>query len=1684
MPRPASVPPLPLDADLAGPLEQQLTTPTVLEVALRDSGDSELVGRAANMEEQLAAALAEVQGLPMGSAAHAKAASIAYELGHWYERLLFDEARAVRAYGQALALDPSLRVNLWAIRGLFYRRSLWPNLDKLIEAELGHAQDDSDRAELWLERATIYARQQQLAAAVAATDRACELDRDNPAPLLFLERLLLGVGLDEPAQWLSGVTPRERLLDVYKQFAQLAHAPARRSATWLRIAELAAPVDWPRAEAALARARDLIPHADNALVVAAAEVRIMRLRADAAHAQPAHAAALERLGNVYAAQLGAAVTDTATAPAPTEREQALRDEIAALWRNAAAKIRATEPERAWALLTRAAQLNGTDPLVNADRTELAETLGHFEALADLVAPDAETEQRAGQTMRRAEALLRSGAVDEAAAVAAELTRRLPDSLPVAILHERIALARGDMFAMAMALRRIGELIAVDSASASAAMFCAAAALCEDVSIARDLLGKAIELRPSFAPAWQQLVDFEVTHGNHIEALHRLGFGRAPSNPGLACPWSFEERYRRALAIAMTAGDLVAAAEIETAWLVQRPDDVAARWRLDALCLATGRVYDRIHALLEIARREPAPGRAALAYGEAAVELQRAIAGAAEPEANELRRALIDALYQLNTHAPDDDAAHVVLLAALFDQEEYLGISDVSLQRARRCSDGAEARRAFMLALLGASAAGQAGGGRRQAIVAEWLGRMPDDDVAHAEAAWLASERGDWGSAAEAWRVVADLQIGAGDARQHALLASFLFADASERAGRNALAHEGYRKLAEHAGAEHASAIVAVAQLALAETPQASQPGRNADPDTVLQQFANVGPFAAELAERNAWQALASGAAPAAQEWFTRARAAAPDRNGPLLGQALAAGVAGTPHSTGPALQTLARRIGEPQVASALHLRAAANAIASGQLSTARIEVAAGRLVNGANLLAVRLAAHLHAVAFTEALASRVPVGQVAACAEDAARAFAAVAGNAMGGEHCMWAFEQAVALAAAGAHRDAARVLVNLLSLHPAHIGALTLLGALARRNGQWRVAADTAAALGDALEDVTNRLAAWREAVALYDGENATARDPERAIACYLRILSLAPGADEFTPLLRLVRASRELRLADEILARRIAWAETAHVDNHTLAQLWWERALVAGEPGTTVERARALVCLENVLHYEPFHPEACWQRGELARADSELAITYTLWRRAIAHGPAPMARERQLTLVKMLEHEAGDDTAALDALCDVARAHPEDVPLHERTLALAERVAAWEIAVEELAILAPLRSDKTRAAADFTKLANYAREKLGAHDRANAALAEAFARDPLNVGLAQALREHAPQATRVTLAHDLQARLIAASSVEPPREARFRELAQVAEWTQDNDLRLLAEQVAATLPAWGAGFAGEAQPSAHANGPAWPNVAATSWQRDFAPALGATFLRSAEGMICRDVWRALAAVIAEAQQYTIARFGFARGDRIAQKKLPLRFAPLAAICTHLGITEADLYVSETRLGTARAWLEDAPLWLLGADIAAAHTASQRYALAHSLYLGAHGAAALEEISDAEMNLLVIAALRAVDVVPPSELTLHAPKSEALLQERLKLMKKLGRRERNLLAGLGTKAMALAELGQYRAAVQCEAARFATMIAGDIATCTSAAPPAVRRELPTWYVSDAHRAARIKLDFAGGARL
>ncbi len=158
----------------------------------------------------------------------AHAAMLAYELGELYERRLADEARAVKAFGRAHTLDPSLRPNLWAIRRVFYRRALWPNLAKLIDAEAAYTKNDAERADLLVERARVLAAANELDEARAVLEDAVKMAPAHQGALLELERAAARAN-DVPA-----------LLDVWERLAEAVELPARRIGYWLEVGRHAA----------------------------------------------------------------------------------------------------------------------------------------------------------------------------------------------------------------------------------------------------------------------------------------------------------------------------------------------------------------------------------------------------------------------------------------------------------------------------------------------------------------------------------------------------------------------------------------------------------------------------------------------------------------------------------------------------------------------------------------------------------------------------------------------------------------------------------------------------------------------------------------------------------------------------------------------------------------------------------------------------------------------------------------------------------------------------------------------------------------------------------------------------------------------------------------------------------------------------------------------------------------------------------------------------------------------------------------------------------------------------------------------------------------------------------------------------------------------------------------------------
>ncbi|HRC58833.1 MAG TPA: hypothetical protein PKU97_23075, partial [Kofleriaceae bacterium] len=443
---------------MAAPLESLLENPTAVDRAADELTDAGAERRAEELSRKI-----EDSDDP-------STALLAYELGELYERRLADEARAVKAYGRALVLDASYRPNLWAIRRVFYRRKLWPNLIKLIDAELRYVRSDEERADLLLEKARILAHQlADFAGARAAAEEAVAVAPGQQLALLELERLV------------AREQDLAALKDVWERLAEAAAHPARKVATLLDVARACGPDELARALAALdAAAEAAAGSAGGAEGISGSDEvdleRVARERVRICEAAGAHGeivSAIDKLvavllrgfgpAQVAAPALEAGEGSSSTRDVP-DRATALRLEIVALRRYQAQLLRKEAPQRSWDLLQDAMVLAPGEPILLGDLTDLAEELGRFEDLAELVANwqaiEGDPNRGLVLSIRRADALLRGGRRDEAKALLASLDATAPGFIVLTSAAERDALSERDGAGLASALARAAAAAAL------------------------------------------------------------------------------------------------------------------------------------------------------------------------------------------------------------------------------------------------------------------------------------------------------------------------------------------------------------------------------------------------------------------------------------------------------------------------------------------------------------------------------------------------------------------------------------------------------------------------------------------------------------------------------------------------------------------------------------------------------------------------------------------------------------------------------------------------------------------------------------------------------------------------------------------------------------------------------------------------------------------------------------------------------------------------------------------------------------------------------------------------------------------------------------------------------------------------------------------------------------------------
>ncbi|HMG21716.1 MAG TPA: hypothetical protein VK607_10380, partial [Kofleriaceae bacterium] len=1175
------------------PLESHLETPTVLDRALDELGD-------AGGEKRAEAMALELEAASDGPAA----AMLAYELGELCERRLADEARAIKAYGRALSIDPALRPNLWAIRRVFYRRALWPNLVKLIAAEVDYARDDYERADLLLEKARIAAEHMNDAGeARAALEEATRIAPQHQAALLELERIVARAG-DAAA-----------LLDVWERLAEAVEYPARKIAYWLEVARGAAVADYGRAQAAFDQAAALAQGGPTAERIARE-----RLRLAEAHGAPGDvAAAIEALAGQLVAALGGGDPAPLSAGEPTERAHLLRRELVALRRRQAQLARGDAPERAWDVLQQAIAMAPGEPLVLSDLTELAEELGRYEALAELVQSWQSVEGDPGRAMvlsiRRADALLRGGQRDQARAVLASLEASAPGFIVLTSAAERDALARGELgdlartYLAAAHAALLGTWLGpgqqpVPDPGAAAALYVQAAELLayevggvEALDEARGALGKALEAVPDHAVALEALTELDDTTGNVAEALARLRTQAAAAEGDAR-----RALVERAIRLARSHGELEAVVQLETELVELAPSDLQLRWRLEATLSQLGRDDDRAQLLTELAAVEPDAMRRGTALLAAARLRER---GGAVEQATELYRQVL-ALW------PEDTFARESLIDLLRAQEKWTELVTERRTEARALPDGAAARRALREAAwvleirLGDTASAAQ-------VYDEWLIRMPEDRTALEGAARCRASFGDRLGEVTARRAIADIDPSPES--------QWLLGRALERSGQFDDAADVFRGLAvrDESSVAATSAALALADLASARADTvmrveatASLAGRTTEPR-----------LGGALAEDSGWMyALVLEDFERAQQSFAAAITLEPSRRGALLGAALVAARRLDPPALSAAYDGLAASVEMPEAAAALHLRAAAMAAATGDLELANQRVAAARIAAPDDTSALLVLAETGAIPVVESSADNASVIDALLARAEVLELRSALADDPA--SRSSWELDRAEALELAGRLREAGTVVAAVLASQPGDLRALEALRRMARRAGDTPVWANASYQLARVIGDRTARLALLRDAVRVFDA----AETIDLAIAAYRRILQADPGAPELPRLLELLRSRADVTSLVALLSDRLAWLEAeaeaeAEAGNSggekQMVPLLLERATVLHGLG---DQVAAMADLDALLDRAASNVETLRFRADLAMNAGDVDAAIALWRRCLSAETRPQRR------------------------------------------------------------------------------------------------------------------------------------------------------------------------------------------------------------------------------------------------------------------------------------------------------------------------------------------------------------------------------------------------------------------------------------------------------------------------------
>jgi tetratricopeptide (TPR) repeat protein len=788
----------------------------------------------------------------------------------------------------------------------------------------------------------------------------------------------------------------------------------------------------------------------------------------------------------------------------------------------------------------------------------------------------------------------------------------------------------------------------------------------------------------------------------------------------------------------------------------------------------------------------------------------------------------------------------------------------------------------------------------------------------------------------------------------------------------------------------------------------------------------------------------------------------------------------------------------PETAAALHLRASAIAAAGGDLELANQRVAAARLAAPDDTSALLVVAESNAAPPIGNAETKEPggvdwsapgsggaVGAEQARAIDALLARAEVLDlrSALADDpaaRASWELDRAEALELAGRLREAGGVVAAVLKTQPDDLRALSALRRMTARAGDKPTWARASYQLARIIGDRAAKLALLRDAASVFDPatRGAPGASAEFAVAAYRRLLAIEPGAPELEKLLAVLRERADIRGLTAALTDRLTWLEAEQPDGvqAQMVPLLLERATVLHGLG---DYRAAMADLDALLERaSPNNVEALRFRADLALNAGDVPHAIELWRRYLAVETRPQRKaEVELQLAGVLAENVNDLAGAIEQLSSVLAANPDDLQLHERVLGLANRASDWPRAARALEALARLRSSPADKARDELRLGLMQRDKLNDRAAAKKTLERARKLDPINLDVVRELSELLEGAARSTMLAEAAASVRASIAAGPGRTPLYERLAQVTGWQSDVDAR------------WSALVAVEAlgTPSADQR-----QVITQGRQRVITPGrtklddAARAQLRGPLGGALAELWRAIAPSVQQATGVDPGKLGFARGDKIAIKKLGDKYEALATALAVFGVDDVEIYVSAARPGIARTLAGDTPTIVLGADVAAGSTPEGRFQLGRTIATVAEGMSTLPALRDSEVAWTIAAALRASEAPVPAALVEATADEEKSIAERAKSLK-LGRKQRGIAQQLAqARGAELADVNAFRLAAVGVGYRAGLLWCGDLAVAlaqldvgkggrTLTDSPAAL-ELVGWSVSQDHGVLRERL--------